>query len=357
VSGVSLRDEKGRVTETTWKLAKPEEMEVKVPLQTATAGTVTLLIHKLGSRQPNEIPLHTYAEAGRLDAFAIHAGDANGMLKGTRLDQVTSLEVDGLHFVPGALSRANQVDELKLMTSDAGAGSRLQAGESITVHVGLKDGRSSDLKTAVEAPRPRVTMLGKSMHPDTADSPATVRLDNPDELPQDARLSFFLKTQVPENFPSNEKIEVATADESFKVLLSENDGNLTPQDSKTILGVLDPMKLLGPSAFGPLKFRPVTVDGIDGDWQPLITLVRMPVLQSVRCEKVPEKECTLSGDKLFLINAVSSDPDFSNSVTVPDGFVEAVLRIPSPKGTTLYLKLRDDPSKVVTATVPMLSAQ
>jgi hypothetical protein len=65
----------------------------------------------------------------------------------------------------------------------------------------------------------------------------------------------------------------------------------------------------------------------------------------------------LSGDKLFLINAVSSDPDFSNSVTVPDGFVEAVLRIPSPKGTTLYLKLRDDPSKVVTATVPMLSAQ
>jgi hypothetical protein len=83
----------------------------------------------------------------------------------------------------------------------------------------------------------------------------------------------------------------------------------------------------------------------------------MPVLQSVRCDKVPEKECTLSGDKLFLINAVSSDPDFSNSVTVPDGFVEAQLRIPSPKGTTLYLKLRDDPSRVVTATVPMLSAQ
>ncbi len=139
--------------------------------------------------------------------------------------------------------------------------------------------------------------------------------------------------------------------------MSEKDGNLTPQDSKTIFAVLDPMKLLGPSAFGPLKFRPVAADGIDGDWQPLATLVRIPVLQGVRCTKTAEKQCTLSGDKLFLIHAISVDPDFVNSVTVPDGFVEAELRIPSPKGTTLYIKLRDDPSTVVTANVPMLSAQ
>ena len=69
--------------------------------------------------------------------------------------------------------------------------------------------------------------------------------------PQDGRLNFFLKTQVPETFPPTEKIEVATADESFRVLLSFKDGNLTLQDSKTVFAVLDPMKLLGPSAFGP----------------------------------------------------------------------------------------------------------
>jgi hypothetical protein len=129
-----------------------------------------------------------------------------------------------------------------------------------------------------------------------------------------------------------------------------------PQDSKTIFAVLDPMKLLGPSAFGPLKFRPIGADGIDGDWQPLVTLVRMPVLEGVRCARGAEKQCMLSGDKLFLIDAVSADPDFASFVTVPDGFVEAELRIPSPKGTTLYIKLRDDPSTIVTATVPMLSA-
>jgi hypothetical protein len=63
----------------------------------------------------------------------------------------------------------------------------------------------------------------------------------------------------------------------------------------------------------------------------------------------------LIGDKLFLINAVGTDPDFANAVTVPDGFLEASLAIPPPKGKMLYLKLRDDPSAVNTAVVPVLS--
>ena len=354
VGGVALRDEQGKTAEAVWKVAKPDELEVKVPLQTATAGPVTIVIHKLGSRQPDEIPLHTYSEAGRLDAFKIHAGDADGVLKGTRLDQVTGLEVNGLHFTPQNLSRANQQDELRVATKDASA-KPLQEGDSITLHVTLKDGRSLDLKSTVEAPRPHVTVLSKSVQLDPSAPPSQLRLQNADELPQDSRLNFFLKTQVPEAFSYNEKIEVATADESFRVMLSEKDGNLTPQDSKTMFAVLDPMKLLGPSAFGPLKFRPIAADGIEGDWQPLVTLVRIPLLEGVSCSRGAEKQCTLSGNKLFLIDSVSADPDFANSVTVPDGFVEAELRIPSPKGTTLYLKLRDDPSTVVTATVPMLS--
>jgi hypothetical protein len=236
-------------------------------------------------------------------------------------------------------------------------------------------------------------------------------------LPQDGRLSFFLKTQVPENFPPAEKVEVATADESFHVFLSEKEGNLTLQDSKTVFATLDPMKLLGPSAFGPLKFRPVNDGDVEGDWQPLVSLVRMPDLKEVKCpppskgdskarsareekaepvqaklktekppgtenrlvaensgegktsentgspksagsettpsEGTPEEACTLTGDKLFLIDAVSADPDFTRSIMVPDGFVEAQLAIPAPKNRTLYLKLRDDPGTVDTVVLPV----
>ena len=141
------------------------------------------------------------------------------------------------------------------------------------------------------------------------------------------------------------------------MLLSFKDGNLTLQDSKTVFAVLDPMKLLGPSAFGPLKFRPVTADGVDGDWQLLVNLVRVPTLKGIRCVPAPEKQCTLNGDKLFLLDSVSTDADFANAVSVPEGFVEDALAIPPTRAKTLFIKLRDDPDTVDTVTLPMLTAQ
>jgi hypothetical protein len=126
------------------------------------------------------------------------------------------------------------------------------------------------------------------------------------------------------------------------------------QDSSTVLAILDPMKLLGPSAFGPLKFRPVMTDTY-GDWQQLVSLVRIPKLKGVRCSAAPEGQCTLNGDKLFLLQSVSTDPDFVNSVAVPEGFVEDALTIPVPKARTLYIKLRDDPATVDVALVPSLT--
>lgn len=356
VSEVTLKDEQGKTLTTEWKNSKPDELEVKVPMQKAAAGWVTMEIRKFGLHEVDEIPLHTYAEAARLDSFGIHAGDADGLLKGTRLDQVASLELSGFHFAPDSLTRANQQDELRLATTDSGVKTKLKTGESIVAHITLKDGRVLDLKSEVEAQRPAVSLLTKSIQLDQS-SPPAVRLGSQEELPQDARLNFFLKTQVPETFPPTEKIEVATSDESFRVLLSFKDGNLTMQDTKTILAVLDPMKLLGPSAFGPLKIRPVSADGINGDWQQLVNLVRIPMLKAVRCVPAPEKQCTLSGDKLFLLDSVSSDADFANSISVPEGFVEDALAIPPPKGKTLYIKLRDDPATIDTVALPVPQPQ
>jgi hypothetical protein len=116
------------------------------------------------------------------------------------------------------------------------------------------------------------------------------------------------------------------------------------------------MKLLGPSAFGPLKFRAVAADTIDGDWQPLITLVRIPELEGVHCAATGDKLCSLTGEKLFLIDSISTDADFTNPVNVPDGFVESSLIIPQPKGKQIYMKLRDDPSAAITVSLPIAAA-
>ena len=354
VSEVTVRDEQGKHLESTWKAAKADELEVRVGLQQSPAGSLTMTVKKFGLHEGDEVRLHTYAEAARLDGFTIHAGDSNGVLKGTRLDQVMEVEAGNLHFKPETLSRANQQDELTLVSPEPAGGKLLKPGEPLALRITLKDGRLLELTSTVGSHRPSVSMISKSVQYDESApaSPFAVRLGDSDELPQEARLNFFLKSQSPDSFPATEKVEIATADESFRVLLSFKEGNLTLQDSKTVFAVLDPMKLLGPSAFGSLKFRPVTADGVEGDWQPLINLVRLPDLKGVHCLPGREKQCTLSGDKLFLIDAVSTDPDFSNSVTVPDGFAEETLAIPPMKGKTIYLKLRDDPTTVDTAVVP-----
>ena len=83
---------------------------------------------------------------------------------------------------------------------------------------------------------------------------------------------FFLKSRVPANFPRNEKIEVAATDGSFQTTLSLSDGSVMLEDAHTAVVVIDPMARFGASAFGPLQFRPISSEGVAGDWAPLGTL-------------------------------------------------------------------------------------
>jgi hypothetical protein len=352
VETISIQDQQGKELKTLWKALKPDELEVQVPLKDETAGSLKMMVKQFGMATADEIVLQTYAEAAELDHFKLNAGDKQGVLTGRRLDEVNSFELKGARFVPTKLSRADQRDELQLAVASSASSATFQTDEKLVAHVDLKDGRVLDLQTTIDKPRPRVKLMSKNVQPGTAHS--AVHLQNQDELPQDGRLSFFLKTEVPESFPRNEKIEVSSLDDSFHVSLSIADGNLTLQDSQTALAVLDPLKSFGPSAFGPLQFRPVEVGSEAGDWQPLATLVRIPTLKEVRCPDAPDKRCRLSGSNLFLIDSVASDAEFTHAVTVPVDFGDSTLSVPRPNGTLLYIKLRDASDTVDSLVLPVL---
>jgi hypothetical protein len=209
------------------------------------------------------------------------------------------------------------------------------------------------LQTTVEPQRPKLTLINKRIQA----AQSAIRLGSPADLPLDGRISFFVKSLIPATFPHDEKIEVASADGLFHTALSLADRNLSLQDLQTAVAVLDPLKIFGDSAFGSLQFRPVTADGTAGDWQPLAHLVRVPHLKEVRCPDDPEKQCILSGDLLYLIDSIASDRGFTNAVSVPSGFADASLSVPRPIATILYLKLRDDPTAINTAALPVLPNQ
>ena len=352
VDRVTIKDQRGNPLKATWKLLKANQLEVEVPLNEEAAGPVVTLVAQSGLSKPDEIPMQMYSEAAHLDHFALAAGDKQGVLTGTRLDEVAGLDLDAIHFVPAGLSRADGKDQLELSASNPAAATALQPNKKLLAHVALKDGRMLELDTVVEPPRPRVTVLNKSVQ--SGPTPSVIRLGNADELPQDGQISFFLKTEIPATFPRAEKIEVATDDGSADVFLSLADGTLVLEDAQTVLGTLRPLKNFGPSVFGPLRVRPVSENGERGDWQPLAKLVRIPSLKEVRCPDSPDKPCSLIGENLFLIDSVASDSQFTHNISVPVGFVDSTLSVPRTNGTLLYIKLRDDPSTVNRAALAVL---
>lgn len=345
VDTIMLRDPAGKELKVQWKTVKPDEVELDLPLKQVQPGSMTLLVKQYGASKPEPVPLQAFSEAGHLGSFTIYSGDSEGVLKGTRLDEVASLDMDGIEFVPGSLSTSLATDELSMVARDPKAAAALKQGASANLRVTLKDGRVLRLQSVVGAPRPSVTLIGKSVEPSRSSSDSNIELENQDELPQDAALTFSVRAQSPPTFGHDEQIDVATADDSFSATLSLSNGGITLENSQVAVATLDPQKAFGSSAFGPLKFR-IVVGGVTGAWQPLATLVRLPQLRTLTCPATPELACKLSGSDLFLVDALSTDPKFGHPVEVPDGFPGYALPVPHPIGGQLYVRLRDDPSVI-----------
>jgi hypothetical protein len=343
VDGIILKDSAGKELKAEWKALKPGELEVKLPLQDATPGAMILLVTEIGASQQRPIPIQTFSDAGHFDGFTIHAGDVQGLLKGSRLDEVAKLSMKNLSFVPGDLSTRNGNDELPMVAEDAQAAPGLKPEHGVAAKVTLKDGRVLPLLATVDAPRPRVTLIGKSVQPSPSSKDSNIQLADPGELPQDATLSFALRTQSPSVFAHDETVDVATGDESSMTVLSFVNGGITLENTQVAMATLNPAKAFGGSAFGPLQFR-IVAKGIAGDWQPLGNLVRLPVLKDLSCPSTPELACKLSGSNLFLVDSVANDSGFAHPVQVPDGFLGSALPVPHPNGGPLYVKLRDNPS-------------
>ncbi len=355
IEQIDERGANGALNKLNWKSPKPETVEISVPMKDAAPGQVTLSVKQYGLEKPDALQLNAYGEAASLERINLSAGDAEAILKGTRLDEVASAELDGIVWTPVQLSRVQDIDQLSLSAS--ASTSKLEPGSRYFANVTLRDGRKLKTAVAVDPPRPHVTLLSVGVQDDSASQPSPVRLGSPDDLSVAGRLVFFLKSVVPSNFPRNQKVEVEATDGSFRTVLTLTDGSLVLEDARTALGIVEPLARFGASAFGPIRARAISANGITSDWLPLGTLVRMPGFREMRCPHAPAKPCTLTGSNLFLTIALSATPDFENPVEVPPDFTGTQLTVPHTVNGVLYLKLRDDPATVQLLTLPILPAQ
>jgi hypothetical protein len=350
VDRVQMQAAGGSPVKLAWKSPTPETLEVQIPMKDAAPGAVTLEIHQFGLDTPDRLTLNAYDAAASLDRLTLSAGDTEAQLRGTRLDEVAKAEMSGITWTPATLTRVQDFDHLVLTASSSTAA--LEPGERYVARVQLRDGRQLKVQVMVEPPRPQVTLLNKGTQEDSA-TPSPVRLGSADDLPLDGRLVFFLKSREPASFPRDEKIEVAAVDGSFRTVLSTADGSLMLEDARTVVASVELLTRFGSSAFGPLRTRAVSADGVTGEWLSLGTLVRLPGFRELRCTHTTARSCTLTGSNLFLVSSIAATPDFDNSTDVPADFTGTQLSVPHPANGVLYLKLRDDPGTVQTLTLPV----
>ena len=353
IDRVMARDPAGKELRAEWKKVTPDEVELRLPLQTATPGALTLLISQHGAAAPASLSLQTFAAVAKLENFKLHAGDTKALLIGSRLDEIVSVAVGDLVFLPGELSTQEASDRLSLFAKpDRAAGaSTILAGQRLSASATLRDGRRISLPFTVEVARPRIELLGRSVT--RSATPQSSLSLQADEMTVADTLTFSVRTPKSASFSREQTLEIATVDGGFSTVLSQASGAIRLENANVAVARFEPTKALDANAFGALQVRSV-VNGVTGDWQPLIQLVRLPTLRELRCPETdpasPESQtsgCRLMGSELYLIEAVSASASFDQAVVLPEGFTSNELLVPHPlPNSALHLRLRDRPDVV-----------
>ena len=321
-----------------------DTLALDISLKKVQPGGYSLAIQQYGDSHTENVSLTAYTGDIHLDGLKIHRGDNTAILTGEGLKDVVSAQIDNQTFMP-----ADSGNDDRTVHLSARAGVSPGDGKDATVK--LKDGRTMTVKISLQDPRPSLTLLSFNDKAVQLNGALSVTLGAKNDLSLNGKLTFVVETK--DVFPRKQTIEVATVGGSVHTSLSLADNNLVLQDEHTAIATLDPLKAFGQSAFGKLQMRPVAEDGTPGDWTPLGTLVRTPQITAIHCTTADAPTCTIDGSGLFLVRSFSARKDFAKPAEVPTGFAENTFTVPTPAdGTTLYLKLRDDPDAVATVTLP-----
>lgn len=341
VESVTIRQGDGPAQSIGWKVQGRDGLALTLPLTDRKPGMLDIAVKYRGVAQASTVALRSYAQASRLDDLLIHAGDRDALLSGQRLDQVESVDIAGLVLRPDGLTRDGAVDRLRLRAQ--GEGGVPEQGGDVSARVKLRDGRTVNLAVTVAAPRPQVALLSKSATPGPP-AAKVLSLTGDDLLPDNGQLVFSVQSKGATRLTPADAIEVAPADgDSPSVRLTAANG-LRLEGPQVMVARFDP-KAMAPSLFGPLRFR-LLRDNAASDWQPLVTLARLPQIEAVACEDKAEG-CTIRGRDLFLIDAVGATPAFDQVAEVAHGYTGSALKAPAPQDGKLYLRLRDAPGSVV----------
>lgn len=339
VTSVAMRRGSGKPQPVGSTLSPDGNLALTLPMKDARPGEMTIEIRQQGMAEPATLSLRAYRQASRLEQLVVHSGDRSATLSGQRLDQVAKVELAGLQLAPAGLTRDGDTDRLRVAAEGEG---EAITSEPATARVTLLDGRGFDVPVTIAPARPQITLIERTRAPKAAQTGLALDITAKDLLPDNAKLTFSVRAAEGTHLGPRDSVEIATIDEAATVKLAPGP-DLQLQGRDVLIATLDPAAL-GPSVYGPLRFRLVR-ESETSDWYPLTTLARLPRITGLACGADRAGSCTLRGEGLFLIERIGPT---AKAVQVPEGFTGTTLRVPAPVGGKLDLRLRDAPGQTVT---------
>jgi hypothetical protein len=320
-------------------------LKLHLPFKNKPAGTYSLAIDQYGSATATSVRVTVYSKDLRIDKMLLGAGGL-AFLLGEHLEKVVSVKVGDQIFIPsgaaaderGLALRASRTPEIDSATNAA---------------VTLKNGGVIAVPVASEDPRATLKVLSFESTLATPKGEISVGLSSQQDIALHGILHFVVQSAG--IFPRGQDIEISTADGAVHTNISLSSGDLLLQDDHTAVGTVDLDKTFGESAFGELRIRAIPDDGTVGNWVTLGKLIRRPHITAIHCTNFDVPTCMVEGSDLFLALAFSTTEDFASAVPVPTGFDGSNFAIPMKRygrGSTLYVRLRDDPEGVATIRIP-----
>ena len=139
IDDVMLRDPAGRELKAEWKTVKAGELELKLPLASGSAwlaDTAGEAVADVCPLSPQPVQLQAFSAPGHLEGVYPSRGrQAGSILKSSGLNNVASLLIKGIEFVPGTLSSQEGSDELSMLAKDRQATVALKAGDIVKAKV------------------------------------------------------------------------------------------------------------------------------------------------------------------------------------------------------------------------------
>ena len=209
----------------------------------------------------------------------------------------------------------------------------------------LTDGRVLHRTDTVGAPRPAAAVVSRAVTPPQDSGPIRIDLGTGQVAPLGSVITFALRATDPKALSARTTVQVS-ADGGQTVTTIGRSSGLVLVDAVNALVKVDTGALFDRSTHGPLLYR-LVANGMEGDWQPVVTLVRLPRITGYACTRGPQARCRLTGESLVQILALSADETFQAHTDVPVDLTAPEIEVPGNGASrTLFVKLRDDPATV-----------